>query len=77
MYSAYILSLNSFLVFCKHVYPGTYSDDLEILVSALQDPASPTEPKIVQFMMYMYAHRDLKDPDDFQVIIVVYVLQAS
>jgi hypothetical protein len=77
MYSAYILSLNSFLVFCKHVYPGTYRDDLEILESALCDPASPTEPKIVHFMMYMYAHRDLQDPDDFQVSIAGYVLQAS
>jgi hypothetical protein len=77
MYSPYILSLNSFLKFCKHMYPGTYSDDLMILESALKDPASPTEPKIVHFMMYMYAHHDLKDPDNFQVRIAVNLLQAS
>jgi hypothetical protein len=67
MYSAYVTSLELFLKFCKDMYPGTYKCDMHILVVALQEPASPTEPRIVQFLQYMYAFEDMKDPDDFQV----------
>ena len=48
------------------MYPGTYVNDMHLLAMALQEPASPTEPKIIQFLTYMYEYEDLKDPDDFQ-----------
>jgi hypothetical protein len=66
MHSAYVTSLELFLKFCKDMYPGTYQSDLHILTEALQEPASPTEPRIIQFLIYMYGHEDMKDPDDFQ-----------
>jgi hypothetical protein len=49
------------------MYPGTYDNDMQLLTMALQEPASPTEPKILQFLIYMYAFEEMKDPDEFQV----------
>jgi hypothetical protein len=48
------------------MYPGTYINDMHLLGMALQEPASPTEPMIIQFLIYMYEHENLKDPDDFE-----------
>ena len=72
MHSAYVTSLELFLKFCNDMYPGTYQSDLHILTEALQEPASPTEPRIIQFLMYMYGYEDMKDPDDFQVSYIIF-----
>ena len=53
------------------MYPGTYINDLHLLAAALQEPASPTEPRIIQFLQYMFEYEDFKDPDDFQVVVFV------
>ena len=66
----YTSSLHCFLKFCKKMYPGTYVNDMHLLAMALQEPASPNEPMIIQFCTYMYAYEDLKDPDDFQVFLL-------
>jgi hypothetical protein len=68
IYHAYTRSLQCFLTFCKKMYPGTYVNDMHLLAMALQEPASPTEPKIIHFCAYMYEYENLKDPDDFQVL---------
>lgn len=52
------------------MYPGTYVNDMHLLAMALQEPASPNEPMIIQFCTYMYAYENLKDPDDFQVFLL-------
>ncbi len=72
MHAAYVTSLELFLKFCKDMYPGTYESDLHMLITALQEPASPTEPRIIQFFIYMYGYEDMKDPDDFQVSYIIF-----
>jgi hypothetical protein len=67
----YTKSLHCFLNFCKKMYPGTYVNDLHLLAASLQEPASPTEPRIIQFLQYMFEYEDFKDPDDFQVLVFV------
>ena len=67
MYAPYINSLSYFLEFLSVMFPCESSDAMTMLELALQEPASPTEPKIVLFLMYMYHKNDVKDPDDFQV----------